>query len=80
MLAVYYGRLKHEAPNGDVIIHNEFPARRADAHFIHSALNTDRYDYDGKILTSVVYELVRRGYDITTLRFSIEMKEARIDE
>jgi hypothetical protein len=52
------------------------PARRADAHLMHQTFNSPRYDYEGTEIPSLVEELVNRGYDITTLDFSIHMKYA----
>lgn len=68
-LAVYYAKLRGQDP--DVILHNESPARRADAHYMHSVLNTPRFDHRGNPEPSVIEELQSRGYDITTLDFSI---------
>jgi len=70
-LAVYFAKLPHDAP--DVVIHNEAPARRADAHYMHSIFNAERYDYKGDPQPSVVDELKSRGYDITTLSFEVHM-------
>jgi hypothetical protein len=72
-LAVYYAKLRGNDP--DIVIHNEAPARRADAHFMHSIFNVERYDYTGAVLPSLVDELKSRGYDIETLSFEIHMKE-----
>ena len=71
MLAAYYAKLPDCGP--DVVLHNELPARRCDTHFLHTVLNTPRYNYEGKLEPSIVDELVSRGYDITTLNFSIQM-------
>ena len=71
VLAAYYAKLKYDRP--DVVLHNEAPARRCDAHFLHSVLNTARYDCFGKREPSIIEELVNRGYDLTTLNFSIKM-------
>jgi hypothetical protein len=70
-LAAYYAKLRNEGP--DVVLHNEPPARRADAHFLHCALNVPRFNHKGEVEPSVMEELQARGYDITTLRFSIQM-------
>jgi hypothetical protein len=59
-----------------VVLHNELPARHCDAHYLHSVLNTPRYNYKGEPELSIVDELVDRGYDITTLYFSILMKKS----
>lgn len=69
VLAAYYAKLRYDDP--DVVIHNEAPAGRADAHYLHSILNTSTYNYKGEEQLSIMEELQVRGYDITTLNFSI---------
>lgn len=71
-LALYYAKLPNDGP--DVVMHNEVPARRADAHYLHYVMNCPRFDHKGQPEPSVVEELQKRGYDITTINFSIDMK------
>ena len=60
---------------GDLVFHNEPPARRADGSLLYSVFSS--YKIDGSSINgrSLVEELARRGYDVTTFRFSIKMKE-----
>lgn len=71
VLAAYYAKLSR-FDDPDVVIHNEAPAGRADAHYLHSMLNTPTYNYKGEEQLSIIEELQVRGYDITTLNFSIK--------
>jgi hypothetical protein len=77
VLAGYYAKLKYDDP--DVVIHNESPAGRADAHYLHSMLNTPTYNYKGEEQLSIMEELQKRGYDITTLNFSIRKINVEVD-
>jgi hypothetical protein len=53
----------------DVEFH--FP-RSADGHMLHGAFSYAKVGRDGE---SLLKELEARGYDLTTLRFSISLKE-----
>ena len=53
----------------------DFPDK-PDGHYIHGALCSERFNWDGSTRKSVVDELEARGYDITTLKFEVKMKEA----
>lgn len=44
-----------------------------DGHLLHTRLNAPRFDGSNE-LPSFVSELEARGYDITTLRFSVKRK------
>jgi hypothetical protein len=52
----------------DVMFH--YPSK-PDGHYLYGALSRPRYDYDGKPTPSIIDELKSRGYDVTTLLFSI---------
>jgi hypothetical protein len=55
----------------DILI--SFPSK-PDGHLLQIYLNCERYSFDGTIMPSLVKELESRGYDITTLKFSIQRK------
>lgn len=71
-LAAYFAKLPHDSP--DIVLHNEVPAQRCDAHLLHSFLNHPTYDYKGVEQPPFLKQLVDRGYDINTFRFSISKK------
>lgn len=49
---------------------------KPDGHLLHCRLNSPRFDGDYQpMLPSFVEELQARGYDITTLRFSVKRKK-----
>ena len=62
----------------DLVFHFPLgPQTKSDGHLLHVCLNTNPPrswldDRDAPITPSLVEELKARGYDITTLRFSIE--------
>lgn len=65
----------HHGPNGergDLVFHNEVPALRADRALLYYTLTAAKV-IDG---LSFVEELTKRGYDITTLRFSVHKRAA----
>jgi hypothetical protein len=47
---------------------------RPDGHLLHVVLNCERWNYEGRREPSLVAELDRRGYDTSTLRFSVQRK------
>lgn len=52
---------------------------KSDGHLLHAVVNSPRHwvGFEGaKVNPSLLEELVSRGYDITTLRFSIAKKVA----
>jgi hypothetical protein len=56
----------------DMMFH--YPSK-PDGHYLYSALSCPRYNYDGKPEPSIIDELEVRGYDVTTLRFSVCKKD-----
>lgn len=48
--------------------------RSCDGHFMHHVFFNERYDIDGTRLPSLADELADRGYDLETLKFSIQRK------
>lgn len=77
-LRVYWGRLPHESP--DIIFAWQGDsAMRADSRLLNIAFCSKQPDpfvqpIFSKMLPSMVQELEARGYDITTLKFSIMKK------
>lgn len=77
-LKVYWGRLPHENP--DIVI--EYRGDRSmkrDSNLLFSAFTAQSVDPFAKPLfskmnPSLVDDLIARGYDITTLKFSISKK------
>lgn len=54
---------------------------RVDARLLHNALTAERYQaFDNTWSLSFCDELEARGYDLTTLKFSIEKKRAKSAE
>ena len=51
-----------------------FPAK-CDGHLLHGMLSMKRYTQHHVFDPSFIEELEARGYDITTLRFSVEKKD-----
>lgn len=51
------------------------PADKCDSRLLYYMLCSHRYSYDGKIESSFVEELEKRGYDLTTFKFSIQKKK-----
>jgi hypothetical protein len=75
-LRAYWGRLPHESPDV-VLAWQGAPSMRGDVHLLHQALCARHPDPFAKPLfskmePSFVEELKARGYDITTLKFSIQ--------
>ncbi len=56
----------------DLMFH--FDKQKADSHLMHAMLCAPRRNVDGESDPSIVDELEARGYDLTTLRFSIRRK------
>lgn len=84
-LLARWGKVPHEKP-GICYAANGGGVQSGDMHLLHDALcgPRTRLNLDGPIhskLDMVVYdpsfteELERRGYDLTTLRFSIQKKQ-----
>lgn len=83
-LKLQYGKIAGHKP--DIVVAWGDGTCRADASLIMNALTAPQmtsardslfgYEFE----PSIVEELERRGYDVTTLRFSIEMKPRPEDE
>jgi len=72
-------RLKWSKRENDVMI--DYP-RSCDGHYVHYMLGCKRYDHDPITKTrkeenSFFEELDKRGYDLTTIKFSIQWKETK---
>lgn len=63
-LCMYWGVEQHNANSPDLMVHSKAPAKRADAGMLIYAFERD-----------LRKELEARGYDVTTLKFSIMKKE-----
>lgn len=72
-LKIQYGKLPHENP--DLIICRGEGVARADGHLVFNMIDSSRPSYKGTIRPSILEELEARGYDITTLRFSVCKKK-----
>lgn len=77
-LHVYYGRLdRYESP--DVIYSSGGGVPRCDRSLLHHVIGSERMTLDlerggHKFGPSLLDELEKRGYDLSTLRFSIKKK------
>lgn len=80
-LMVYWGKLPHDVP--DIIIHWQGDSSMSrDSRLLYYHLSCRRPDPLAKPLfskmePSLIEELEDRGYDITTLRFSIMKKDKK---
>lgn len=75
-LCMFYGRLKHDNP--DTIYSWGDGCSKRDGALLNYVLGSKRYGYEGcrgEMEKSLLEDLIDRGYDITTLKFSI-MKKA----
>lgn len=77
-LRMYWGKLPHDNPDIVVEWQGEASMKR-DSHFLFYALGHDKPDINAKPLFSKMEpsffkELELRGYDLTTLKFSIMKK------
>ena len=73
-LKVQYGKLPYDEP--DLIFAWGDGTNKADSHLLMNALHEERYHpFDKSWSPGVVDELEKRGYDITTLKISIEKKK-----
>lgn len=58
-----------------------WPTRKTDGHLLHHVLASKRYAPDSNTWErSLLEELERRGYDITTFRFEIALKDEQTHE
>ncbi len=70
-LKAQYGKLKHDSP--DIIYAWGDGCSSADARLLHYVMSREWYHpADGTWGDSFIKELEKRGYDITTLKFSIK--------
>lgn len=79
-LRIYWGKLPHENPDV-VLAWQGDPSMRRDTALLHMAIcsqhpNPHKLPIFSEMNPSLIEELIARGYDITTLRFSI-MKKAK---
>ena len=78
-LRVYWGKPdKHCSPDVTFAWQGD-PVMRADTRLLHSHFGSQRPDPHvkplfSKMIPSLIEELQARGYDITTLKFSIQKK------
>jgi len=83
-LRVYWGKLPHDSP--DVIYSWQGDrSMRRDSALLHHYFGSQHPDpftkpIFSKMNPSLIEELEMRGYDITTLRFSIQKKAASVDQ
>lgn len=86
LLQVYYGRVDGEPP-GICYQYGGSGADRCDSHLMHGVFGSPRLELcfseedrrkhgPYKWGPTLIQELEKRGYDISTLRFSIEQKRA----
>lgn len=81
-LRVYWGKLPHDSP--DIVYEwKGDSSMRRDSRLLHYHLGSQQPDpftqpIFSKMNPSLIEELEARGYDITTLRFSIQ-KKAQVD-
>ena len=67
-----WGKLPNDSP--DIIYSWGEGTDRADRALLHHVFGSPRYTYDGKTDPGLFDELEARGYDLTTLKFSIEKR------
>jgi len=70
-LVAWWGKLEGESP--DVCFH--WDKHKSDGHLLYMFFNQHQVDYNGDLKKSFMEELESRGYDITTLKFSIQRKK-----
>jgi len=78
-LRVYWGKLPHDSPDVIFAWQGE-PSMKRDSKLLHSVICSDQPDLFttplfSKMNPSLVKELELRGYDITTINFSIMKKK-----
>jgi hypothetical protein len=81
-LRMYWGRLPHDCPDVIYAWQGESSMRR-DSALLHYLMGSERPDPNAsplysKMLPSLLKDLESRGYDLTTLRFSIMKKAANV--
>ena len=78
-LRIYYGKVPHESPDV-VLAWQGAPSMRGDTALLHYYICSKRPDPHKLPIFSVmqpslIEQLVARGYDLTTLKFSIMKKD-----
>jgi hypothetical protein len=77
VLRAYYGRVDGNAP--DVCYQwGGSGANRRDGHLLNYYLSSRRLNWKGEEEPSLIEELEKRGYDLSTLKFSIEQKKPEL--
>ena len=72
-LKAQWGKLAHDT--ADICYAWGECVSKADAHLLHNALSSEHLRHlDNKWTPSLLKELESRGYDLTTLKFSIQKK------
>lgn len=79
-LRIYYGKLPHDAPDVVYAWQGDSSMKR-DTRLLHYTIGSQRPNLWAKPLfskmePSLLEELDQRGYDLTTLKFSIMKKKA----
>lgn len=79
VLEVYWGVLKGD-PTPDIVYHRGDGCPKPDGHLLCHAFGCKRESYDWQtrkpiLAPSLLEELEARGYDLTTLKFTIKKKQ-----
>lgn len=77
-LALYYGPVER-GDSDDVVVQGGLGVDKRDRAFLIYAMHGSRWKgplYPGEQEHSILHELESRGYDLSTLRFSIQKKQA----
>uniref|UniRef100_A0A6H1ZXK8 Uncharacterized protein n=1 Tax=viral metagenome TaxID=1070528 RepID=A0A6H1ZXK8_9ZZZZ len=72
-LKVQWGKLPDDDP--DIVYSGGIGTNGCDRALLHHVFGSPRYTYDGNTTPSLYDELEARGYDLTTLKFSIEKRK-----
>ena len=80
VLRMYWGVMHDDPHNPDIVINRGAGCASPDGHLLYGIFCLKRpfWDYQTNTLghdKSLMDELILRGYDITTLQFSIKKKE-----
>lgn len=77
---VYEGQIKMQMGKDygevDMCVFYDKTVPRCDRALVLNTLCSERLNWRQELQPSLITELARRGYDLDTLRFSIEMKSA----
>lgn len=72
-LKAQWGKLKDDNPDICYVWGEGVP--KADSHLLHNTISSKRHHpFDNSWSDGFLEELEKRGYDLTTLKFSIEKK------